>query len=170
MLCTTASYLTNIRSCTLHPHGSNIFAAANGTQLIKFSLDGSFWLDPSTFIIMFDVCYTHANMANKLCPIGCPWSFFPIMRILVGLLIWEDIDLYHTDHDMFNHFTMEGSRYNYYAEGFGNALERGGVYASRARNFDPAANKVMQCLLSNTRGIRLNISDRYIQAVVGNLQ
>ena len=39
----------------------------------------------------------------------------------------------------FNHFTMEGRRYNDYAEGFGNVLERGGVYDSRARNLDGVA-------------------------------
>ena len=53
-LAKTASYITNRRSCTFHPQGSNIYAPANGTKLMKISLNGSDWLDPSTFRIMFD--------------------------------------------------------------------------------------------------------------------
>ena len=53
-----------------------MIAHTHGTQLIMFSfLNGSDWLDPSKFRTMFDVCNTHADMANKLRPIGGPWSF-----------------------------------------------------------------------------------------------
>ena len=53
---------------------------------------------------MFDVCNTHADMANKLRPIGGPWSFFSIMRILAGDQILEDMFMYKRVHEMFNKF------------------------------------------------------------------
>ena len=69
----TASYITSRRSCTYHPQGSNIYTLQNGTKLIKISINGSDWLDPSTFLDMFDVYSTNANAANRLCPIGGSW-------------------------------------------------------------------------------------------------
>ena len=79
-------------------------------------------------------------MANKFRPIGGPWSFFPRMEILAGGQILEDIDMNNRVQEIFNNFTPEGSRYNDYAEGFGNVWESGGVYDSRARNLDGTAN------------------------------
>ena len=38
-------------------------------------------------------------------------------------MILEYVDLYNRVHEMFNNFTSEGSRYNDYAEGFGNVWE-----------------------------------------------
>ena len=52
----------------------------------------------------------------------------------------------------FNHFTMEGRRYNDYAEGFGNVLERGGVYDSRARNLDGVATIGTAVSINQIRG------------------
>ena len=72
----TASYITNRGSCTFHPQGSNIYTPANGTKLIKISLNRSDWLDPSAFRIMFDLYNTNGTAANRLRPIGGPWSFF----------------------------------------------------------------------------------------------
>ena len=60
-LAKTASYITSRRSCTYHPQGSNIYTPQNGTKLIKISINGSDWLDPSTFRIMFDLCNTNAT-------------------------------------------------------------------------------------------------------------
>ena len=122
-LAKTASYITSRRSCTYHPQGSNIYTPQNGTKLIKISINGSDWLDPSTFRIMFDLYNTNANAANRLRPIGGPWSFFSRMRILAGGQILEDIDLYNRVHEMFNNFTAEGSRNNDYTESFGNTWE-----------------------------------------------
>ena len=75
-LAKTASYMTSKRSCTYHPQGSNIYTPHNGTKLIKISVNGSDWLEPSAFRIMFDVHNTNTNAANKFRPIGGPWSFF----------------------------------------------------------------------------------------------
>ena len=72
----TASYITNRRSCTCHPQGSNIYPPQNETKLIKITINGSDWLDPSTFRIMFDIYNTNAKAANRLRPIGRQWFFF----------------------------------------------------------------------------------------------
>ena len=62
-------------------------------------------------------------MANRLHPIGGPWIFLTRTRIFAGGQTWEDIDLYKRVHEIFNNFTAEASRYNDYAEGFGNVWE-----------------------------------------------
>ena len=54
-LAKTASYITNRRSVTFHPQGSNIYSPGIGVKLIKITLAGHDWLDPSTFRIMFDL-------------------------------------------------------------------------------------------------------------------
>ena len=91
----TASYITNRRRCTFHPQGSNMYTPANGTQLIKISLNGSDWLDPSTIRITFDLYNTNGTAANRLRPIGGPWSFFSRMRSLAGCQILEDMDMFN---------------------------------------------------------------------------
>ena len=72
---------------------------------------------------MFDLYNTNANAANRLRPIGGPWSFFSRMRILAGGQILEDIDLYNRSTRCSTTITAEGSRYNDYSEGFGNVWE-----------------------------------------------
>ena len=57
-LAKAASYITSRRSCTYHPQCANIYTPQNGTKLIKISINGSDWLDPSTFRIMFDLYNT----------------------------------------------------------------------------------------------------------------
>ena len=44
-----ASYVTDRRSVTFHPQGSNIYTPGAGTKLIRIVLTGDSWLDPSTF-------------------------------------------------------------------------------------------------------------------------
>ena len=57
----TASYVTNRRSVTYHPQGSNIYST-NGTKLIKFHISGSDWL---TMIVP----------RQALTKLGLPFSF-----------------------------------------------------------------------------------------------
>jgi hypothetical protein len=116
----TASYVTNRRSVTYHPQGSNIYSTT-GTKLIKFHISGSDWLDPSTFRVMFDLVNTDARADRKLRPIGGPWSFFQRMRILCGGVVLEDLDMYHRTHEMFSIFTSQGSRENDLSQGFCNS-------------------------------------------------
>ena len=126
----TPSYITNRRSCTFHPLGSNIYTPAIGTKLIKMSLNGSDWLDPSTFRIMFDLYNTNGTPANRLRPIGCPWAFCSRMRILAGGQILEDIDLHNRVHEMFKTLQM-GGRYSDFAEGFGTVWTVMGIITHR---------------------------------------
>ena len=51
----SASYITERKSVSFHPSGSNVYSSAGGTKLIKIVLTGDNWLDPSTFRIMFDL-------------------------------------------------------------------------------------------------------------------
>ena len=55
---------------------------------------------------MYDLHNTNAKAANRLRPIGGPWSFFNRMRILAGGQILEDIDLYNKVHEMFKTFYL----------------------------------------------------------------
>ena len=48
-----ASYVTERKSVTFHPQGSNIYST-NGTKLIKLLITGDSYLDPSTFRVMFE--------------------------------------------------------------------------------------------------------------------
>ena len=115
----TAPYVTNRRSVTYHPQGSNVYST-NGTKLIKFHISGSDSVDPSTFRIMFALVNTDATANHNLRPIGGPWSFFQRMRVLCGGVVLEDLDLYHRTHEMFSNFTSTRSRINDISEGFAN--------------------------------------------------
>ena len=59
-----ASYITDRKSVTFHPSGSN-FYSTNGTKLIKIMLTGDNWLDPSTLRIMFDVANMESTSGKK---------------------------------------------------------------------------------------------------------
>ena len=76
-----ASYVTDRRSVTFHPQGSNIYMPGQGTKLIRILCTGDNWMDPSTFRIMFNLNNLEAqsvlpNEPKKLRPLGGPWSFF----------------------------------------------------------------------------------------------
>ena len=80
-----ASYITDRRSVTFHPSGSNIYKPTGGTKLIKLNITGDSWLDPSTCRIMFDLrnngivtnVVNTGNVEQILRPLGGPWCFFP---------------------------------------------------------------------------------------------
>ena len=72
---------------------------------------------------MFDFVTTNGTAANRLRPIGGPWSFFSRLRIRVGGQIFKVIDLFARVSEMFNTFTAEGSRYIVFVEGFGAVWE-----------------------------------------------
>ena len=48
-----ASYVTNRRSVSFFPQGSNIYKPIAGTKVIKVNLTGDGWLDPSTVQLQF---------------------------------------------------------------------------------------------------------------------
>ena len=71
-----ASYITERKSVTFHPQGSNIYST-NGTKLIKILLTGDQFADPSTFRIAFDVVNMDSSADKLLRVLGGPHTFFP---------------------------------------------------------------------------------------------
>ena len=117
-----ASYITDRRSVSFHPQGSNIYKTSTGTKLIKILLTGDSWLDPSTFRVMFDVENLDTTANKFLRNISGPWSFFRRMRVIVGGQVVEDIDYYNRVHEMMSLLQAKDSRENESVEGFGQLL------------------------------------------------
>ena len=55
-----SSYITDRKSVSWFPSGSNVYSSNSGTKVIRFLLNGSDWLDPNTLRIFFDI----ANVEN----------------------------------------------------------------------------------------------------------
>ena len=87
-----ASYVTDRRSVTFHPSGSNIYKPVQGTKVIKITLTGDQWLDPSTVQLQFDLNNAKSGTNQDLYLLGGPHVFFRRMRRLCGGTIVEDID------------------------------------------------------------------------------
>ena len=70
-----ASYVTNRRSVSYFASGGNSYSP-NGVKVMKFSLTGDQWLDPSTFRVMFQLNNTgnvgaaEGSPASNSCYIG----------------------------------------------------------------------------------------------------
>ncbi len=114
-----ASYVTDRRSPTYHPQGSNVYQPGAGTKLIRIMLTGDNWLDPSTFRVMFNVNNTETTAGKNLRVLGGPWCFFRRMRVLVSGQLVEDIDNYNRVHEMMHTLVAVESRQNDAAEAFG---------------------------------------------------
>ena len=117
-----ASYVTDRRSVTFHPQGSNHYSPT-GTKAIKILLSGDQWLDPSTVRLMFDV-HNPADPAKLLRPLGGPHTFFRRMRILCGGTVVEDIDNYSRVHELMKMLTAKDKRVNDDAEAFGQSWDK----------------------------------------------
>ena len=96
-----ASYITERKSVTFHPSGSNAYQPQNGTKLIKILMTGDQFLDPSTFRVMFDVTNLAPNADQKLRVLGGAHTFFRRMRVLCSNTLVEDISDYNRVHEMF---------------------------------------------------------------------
>ena len=119
-----ASYVTERKSVTFHPQGSNIYST-QGTKLIKLLLTGDQWLDPTTFRIMFDLQNNETLASNKLLrPLGGPHTFIRRMRILANGAVIEDIDNYNRVHEMFKILNAEDTNKNNDAEAFGQKIDK----------------------------------------------
>ena len=118
-----ASYITDRQSVTYHPQGSNIYKPNGGTKLIKISLTGDSWLDPSSVKVMFDLRNMTTVADQILRPLGNPHCFFRRMRILVNGAIIEDIDNFNRVSEMFNILANFGRRFNEDAEAFGKTYD-----------------------------------------------
>ena len=115
----SASYITDRKSVTFWPSGSNIYKPESGTKVIKFQLNSDGWLDPSTVRINFNLVNNEATGVTKnLRPLQGGHSFFRRMRISANGALVEDFD-YNRTHQMFEMLTAADNRNNDMIEGFG---------------------------------------------------
>ena len=105
-----ASYVTNRRSVSFFPSGSDSYSPGSGVKVIKLKLNGSEWLDPSTVKLMFTL--TNNDTVNAMTLLSGPHSFFRRMRIVCGGQIVEDVDDYNRVCEMFNVLSSYSVRVN----------------------------------------------------------
>ena len=104
-----ASYVTNRRSVSFFPQGSNIYKPLQGTKVMKINLTGDGWLDPTTVQLQFKL---QNGEAKPLLLLGGPHVFFRRMRIICNGTIVEDIDQYNRIHEMFHVLSNTNNRIN----------------------------------------------------------
>ena len=155
-----ASYITDRRSVTFHPQGSNIYKTGSGTKLIKILLTGDSWLDPSTFRVMFDLENLDTNTNHYLRNISGPWSFFRRMRVIVGGQVVEDVDNYNRVHEMLSVLTATDSRVNESVEGFGQLINHYKLYTEEEDHRGIPSNSKQTVMFKPLSGI-LN-QDKYL--------
>ena len=99
-----ASYITNRRSVSYFPSGSDSYSPSSGVKVIKIKVNGTDWLDPSTVKVMFTI--TNNSTASGATPaltfLSGVHSFFRRLRIVCNGQIVEDIDDYNRVCEMFN--------------------------------------------------------------------
>ena len=95
-LSNSASYLTDRKSVTFWPSGSNIYKTNSGTKVIRFVLTNDNWLDPSTVRVMFNLHNTNTDPLKRLRTISGAWSFFRRMRIMCQGTLIQDFDYNRT--------------------------------------------------------------------------
>ena len=110
-----ASYVTNRRSVSYFPSGSDTYSPSSGVKVIKLKLNGSDWLDPSTVKLMYTL--NNKDTTNDLTILDGPHSFFRRMRIIIGGQICEDIDDYNRVHQLMTVLTSSEVRKNDAIEG-----------------------------------------------------
>ena len=79
----TADYVTARRSVTLFPQGGNEYSTS-GVRVLKITLTGDQWLDPSTVRLMFKINNTDPVADHQLRLLGGGWSMFRRVRVLCG--------------------------------------------------------------------------------------
>ena len=117
-LSNSASYLTDRKSVTFWPTGSNIYKTNSGTKVIRFVLTNDNWLDVSTVRLMFNLVNNDATEAKMLRTISGGWSLFRRIRIMCQGTLIEDFD-YNRTHEMFEVLTSVHNRDNDDIENFG---------------------------------------------------
>ena len=117
-LSNSASYITDRKSVTFWPTGSNIYKTNSGTKVIRFVLTSDNWLDPSTVRVMFNLVNNDSDANKRLRPISGAWSFFRRMRVMCQGTLIEDFD-YNRTCEMFEVLTSLHNRDNDDIENFG---------------------------------------------------
>ena len=65
-LSNSASYITDRKSVTFWPSGSNIYKTTSGTKVIRFVLTNDNWIDPSTVRVMFNLINNDSTVTKML--------------------------------------------------------------------------------------------------------
>ena len=69
-----SSYITDRKSVTFFPSGSNVYTSTSGTRILRFLINGDDWIDSTnTLRIFFDIASTGTQPLRIL---GGPYSFF----------------------------------------------------------------------------------------------
>jgi len=123
-----ASYVSDRRSVSYFPAGSNIYQSGSGARVIRMNLTGEGWLDPSTVRLTYTLVNNETEEAKYLRVISGPWGFFRRARCLVGGAIVDDIDYYNRVHEMLHILTSKPNRDNDSVEGFGSRWEYDVMY------------------------------------------
>ena len=111
-----ASYITERKSVSFFPSGSNVYTTTSGTKVLRILINGDDWLDATnTLRIFFDVRNTGTGPLRVL---AGPYSFFRRMRVLCGNQLVEDIDYYNRVHYTFDILRAQHVRENEDVEGF----------------------------------------------------
>jgi hypothetical protein len=122
-----ASYITNRRSVSYFPSGANQYSPT-GVKVIRITLTGNDWIDPSTFRLQFTLNNLDATAGRILRPLTGPHGFFRRIRCLVGGQLIEDIDYYNRTHEMFHCLTDRHTRENDDTEEFGVRVDSPNYY------------------------------------------
>ena len=77
-----ASYVTNRRSVSFFPSGSDSYSPPSGVKVLKLKLNGSDWLDPSTVKVMFTLNNTSAS--GNMTLLSGPHAFSGECEFCVG--------------------------------------------------------------------------------------
>ena len=140
-----ASYATDRKSVSYFSSGGNSYSPG-GVKVIKISVNGQDWLDPSTVKLFFDITNTATSGTGALALtplVNGAWAFFRRMRVICGGQILEDLDSYGRLHEMFNMMKSSNKRLNDGIEGFGDG-ETVGLSASRTVCFTPMSGILNQ--------------------------
>ena len=68
-----ASYVTNRRSVSYFPSGSDTYSPSSCVKVIRINVNGTDWLDPITCKVQFDITNNHAS--NSIYFLSCTLSF-----------------------------------------------------------------------------------------------
>ena len=70
------SYVISRKQCSLHPAGSAMYSASNGTKLIRINLSSSTeWLDPQSVRLSYKLNNKNDAAGRQVRTIGGPFSF-----------------------------------------------------------------------------------------------
>ena len=79
-----SSYVTDRRSVTFWPSGSNIYKPSSGNRVLKFTLNGedNTWLEPQSVRIFFTLNNKDGTNFQKIRPLSSPYSFLDECELL----------------------------------------------------------------------------------------